>query len=88
MQVHQAWLAAAAANAGGGDEAGGGAATAAEQLAQCFEHDGGHFLPATKQVVAAACWLYLVSDMLQAMRGQLTSWQVRDALAAFVAKFR
>ncbi len=81
MQVHQAWLAAAAANAGG-------AATAAEQLAQCFEHDGGHFLPATKQVVAATCRLYLVSEMLQAMRGQLTSWQVRDALAAFLAKFR
>ena len=86
MQVHQAWLAAAADNAGGGDEAGGGAATAAEQLAQYFEHDGGHF----GNQAGYRCRLLAVpcSEMLQAMRGQLTSWQVRDALAAFVAKFR
>ena len=52
MQVHQAWSAAAIAVSA--DRQGrGGEAVAAEELTPCFEHDGGHFLPASKQVITA-----------------------------------
>jgi hypothetical protein len=47
LQVFHAWSAAAAAAAGG--EVGADS----EALTQFFEHDGGHFLPASKQVTAA-----------------------------------
>lgn len=54
FQVYQAWSAAAAAAAGGASGQASSAITAAAgELTQCFEHDGGHFLPATKQVHTA-----------------------------------
>jgi hypothetical protein len=44
VQVYEAWRAAAAAEAACGS---------AELRTLCFEHDGGHFLPASKQVISA-----------------------------------
>lgn len=52
MQVHQAWSAAAAAAVGADGQGRSGEAAAPEELTPCFEHDGGHFLPASKQVIA------------------------------------
>jgi hypothetical protein len=46
VQVYEAWRAAAAAEAAA-------CGSANELRTLCFEHDGGHFLPASKQVIAA-----------------------------------
>ena len=88
MQVHQAWSAAAIA-VGADGQGRGGEAVAAEELTPSFEHDGGHFLPASKQVIAAnLSSTSNVCNLRYNFHGVVTRVQARDALALFIAKFR